>query len=171
MTKAFSSSLSVPGLLTIEQVGLCPLGQVQGSSIYRAGWQRMPRMKLRWRAGPRVLETGYVGSGYVGTNVYMPPGAETALQFINEGTWIELEKQTEAYNKTRGLALDRLREAAQRAGANGVVDVRIRRGPFRPLRRGVEFTAIGTAVAGDPAQGVFLTNLSGEELRKLVAAG
>jgi uncharacterized protein YbjQ (UPF0145 family) len=85
--------------------------------------------------------------------------------------WLELEKQTEAYNDARQLALQRLRDSAAQLGATAVVDVRLLRREFRPVIRAIEFTAIGTAIAGPETGEIGLTTLSGEEVRKLLATG
>jgi uncharacterized protein YbjQ (UPF0145 family) len=167
MTRPYASSLSVPGFLTLSQTGFRPIGQVQGASVYRVGWQRAPRISLKRSLEPRYLGTGFMGSG----RLYMPRGSETVLQFMNEGMWVERETQTEAYREVRRLALDRLKEAARNAGAVGVVDIHLRRRRFPPVKGGVEFSAIGTAIAGEPEEDVFLATLSGEEIRKLLAAG
>jgi uncharacterized protein YbjQ (UPF0145 family) len=90
----------------------------------------------------------------------------------------ELESQTAAYNDARRMAVDRLREEARLAGADGVVGVSIRRGRREGMSDLVEFIAIGTAVRStryvlddEDANPPWLCNLSGQDVAKLVAHG
>jgi uncharacterized protein YbjQ (UPF0145 family) len=145
---AFSSALGAGETLAIRQAGFRPITQVMGISYYKVGWQQMP-----WgnRAGS--------GWGY---------GAA-------DGETFELESQTEAYNEARRLAIGRLREEAEAAGADAVVGVHIRRS-FRDWASDlVEFVAVGTAVRSERydlgADGPLLCNLSGQDVAKLVAHG
>jgi len=107
--------------------------------------------------------------------VYYPSGSLTAQEYLNEGSWVELEERTAAYNTARTQALARLRTVAAEAGAFAVVDIRVRSGRFAQAARTIEFTAIGTAVVSDRFESdddpLPLTSLSGGELWKLVAAG
>jgi|tagenome__1003787_1003787.scaffolds.fasta_scaffold20968666_2 uncharacterized protein YbjQ (UPF0145 family) len=144
----FSSALGVAEALLIRQSGLEPVTQVMGSSIFKVGWQQMP-----WAAG---------GGWYGGRS------SET----------FELEAQTEAYNEARRLSVDRLREEARLAGADGVVGVSIRRGRREGMSDLLEFVAVGTAVRStrftlddEAADGPWLCNLSGQDVAKLIAHG
>jgi uncharacterized protein YbjQ (UPF0145 family) len=131
----FTSNLSVDGFALGEQLGLDPVCQVMGSSIYKMGWQMQG-----WQTG-------------------------------------ELGVQTEALNHSRALALGRLRQEAQLAGADAVVGVTIDRGEHDFVGDGVEFIAQGTAVrvrgsdprppGGEPA----LTDLGVADYWKLLRAG
>jgi uncharacterized protein YbjQ (UPF0145 family) len=172
MTRPFSSSLSVPGLLGVRASGLKPIGQVQGSSVYRIGLQRLPRVSLRRSLEPMPLESSSMTPQ---SGPYMPRGSETALQALNQGIWTELERATEAHNEARALALSRLEDAAREMGATAIADVRLRRGDFAPAVRTIEFTAVGTALAGagiEPSsERIPVTTLSGSEFWKLVSTG
>jgi uncharacterized protein YbjQ (UPF0145 family) len=87
----------------------------------------------------------------------------------------EFDTVSQAFNESRRLALGRLREEAETAGADAVVGVRIEQGEHDWARGAVEFVAVGTAVrlpsqlggGGTPV----LTDLSGQEFWQLVAAG
>jgi uncharacterized protein YbjQ (UPF0145 family) len=108
--------------------------------------------------------------------VYYPPGTDTIQQFLYTGTWSELEGRTEAYNVTRRLALQRLRDAARKAEALAVVDVRVHRGRFGHAQRAIEFTALGTAVTSDHFEAgdqdpIPIVSLSGTDFWKLVESG
>jgi uncharacterized protein YbjQ (UPF0145 family) len=145
---AFSSALGAGETLAIRQAGFRPITQVMGISYYKVGWQQMP-----WGTG-RGAGWGYGSS---------------------DGETFELENQTEAYNEARRLAIGRLREEAQAAGADAVVGVHVRRS-FRDWASDlVEFVAVGTAVRSERydlgADGPLLCNLSGQDVAKLVAHG
>jgi uncharacterized protein YbjQ (UPF0145 family) len=87
----------------------------------------------------------------------------------------EFHAISDAYNEARRLALGRLTEEAQTAGADAVVGVRITEGAYDWAASTIEFMAIGTAVrlpaelrgAGGPV----LTDLSGQEFWQLCDAG
>ena len=93
--------------------------------------------------------------------------------FFNSPT--EFHAVSDAFNESRRLALGRLAEEAQTAGADAVVGVRITEGAYDWAASTVEFMAIGTAVrlpaelrgAGGPV----LTDLSGQEFWQLCDAG
>jgi uncharacterized protein YbjQ (UPF0145 family) len=87
---------------------------------------------------------------------------------------MELTTVSTAWNHARSLALGRLMQEAQLAGANAVVGVHVKRGRYDWNSDHIEFTAIGTAVRikGQQAGGTpVLTNLSGTEFWKLVQSG
>jgi uncharacterized protein YbjQ (UPF0145 family) len=172
MPKPFGSTLSAGGLLALRGAGFRPLTQVQGMSVYRIGWQRLPNVLQRRSLEAQRLDAGYLPN----PAVYTPRGALTAAAFRNEGMSTELEKPTEAYNEARRLALSRLRDAAREAGATAVVDLRVERGRFDPIRRAVHFSALGTAITSDHIElddyeEIPLTTLSGADFWKLVRSG
>jgi uncharacterized protein YbjQ (UPF0145 family) len=101
---------------------------------------------------------------------YMPMG----YGFGYSGGTIELDVQTEAWNEARRLALGRLAEEAQIAGADAVLGVDIRRGAYDWAQGLIEFVAVGTAVVSDEydlGEEVFLSSLSGQEFAALVRHG
>jgi uncharacterized protein YbjQ (UPF0145 family) len=110
------------------------------------------------------------------STVYVPRGALTVQQYLNEGGSFELEERTAAYNDARETALARLGAAAREAGAIAVVDVRIGRGLFGHAQHAIEFTALGTAVTSDRFEPreedpVPLVSISGSEFWELVETG
>lgn len=128
----FTSNLSVNGFVLGDQLGLDPVCQVMGSSIYKMGWQAQG-----WRTG-------------------------------------ELSVQTRALNHSRALALGRLRQEAELAGAHAVVGVTIASGAHEFVDDGVEFIAQGTAVRALGAPDVstpVLTDLSVADYAKLLRGG
>jgi uncharacterized protein YbjQ (UPF0145 family) len=127
----FTSNLSVNGFALGEELGLEPVCQVMGSSIYKMGWQMQG-----WQTG-------------------------------------QLDVQTRALNHSRELALNRLRQEAELAGAHAVVGVRIDRGEHDFVGDGVEFIANGTAVRvpGGHTGAPVLTDLSASDYLKLLRGG
>ena len=91
-----------------------------------------------------------------------------------EGSFTELETQTEAWNEARRLALGRLAEEAQLAGADAVVGVRLEHGEYDWAARLLEFVAVGTAVESerhDLGDETSISNLSGQEFAALYRHG
>ncbi|HXA54632.1 MAG TPA: heavy metal-binding domain-containing protein [Solirubrobacteraceae bacterium] len=115
----FTSDLSVNGWALAHQLGLRPLSQVMGSSIYQMGYQG-----AAWGQG----EWGGMGVG----QTYM----------------VELGMLSRALNEVRTRALGRLAEEAMHVGADAVVEVNTRAGESS-LETGsvsLEHTVFGTAV-------------------------
>ncbi len=87
----------------------------------------------------------------------------------------EIQTLSQAYNESRRLALSRLLEETQLAGADAVVGVRIEQGTHDWSAGSVEFLAFGTAVRLPEAlrstDGTVLTDLRGQEFWRLCAAG
>jgi len=131
----FTSDLSVQEFALLSRLGVQPLTQVMGSSIYQVGWQPV---------------------------YYNVPTEVTVL--------------SSAFNTCRGLALRRLSEEAQLAGADAVLGVRIIQGAHDWAARAIEFVVIGTAVRlaphmRHPDGGTILTDLSGQEFLQLCRVG
>jgi uncharacterized protein YbjQ (UPF0145 family) len=143
----FTSDLSVNGWALSHRLGLRPLSQVMGSSIYQMGYQ------------------GAYGRGpaYGGGPTY------------SGGFMLELDVYTQALNEVRSRALRRLREEAAYVGADAVLEVKTQAGE-RSLEGGsatLEHTVFGTAVGrdGSHASEPVLTELSVADYSKLVQAG
>jgi uncharacterized protein YbjQ (UPF0145 family) len=149
---SFTSDLSINGFALTHQLGLTPVSQVMGSSIYQMGYQGAWGRSGSW---------GAVGVG----STFM----------------IELETFSQALNQVRSRALSRLAEEATHVGADAVVEVETRAGES-DLEGGslsLEHTVLGTAVRrhdsrGDRSSGIgrpVLTELSVAEYAQLVRAG
>jgi len=142
----FTSDLSVNGWALCHQLGLHPLSQVMGSSIYQMGYQSAWGQLGSW---------GQVGFG---------------------GTFmVELDTLSQALNEVRSRALGRLAEEARQVGAYAVVGVNTTAGES-DLETGsvaLEHLVVGTAVRRDGAQAdqPVLTELSVADYAKLVRAG
>jgi uncharacterized protein YbjQ (UPF0145 family) len=142
----FTSDLSVGEFLLVKETGFRPLTQVMGSCFYSVGWQSTP---FGYGYG-----TGYAGWGASGT--------------------FELDVQSEAWNEARRLALGRLAQEAELAGADAVLGVEITRGRYDWAKGLIEFAAVGTAVVSERwelGEEVFLSSLSGQEFASLVRSG
>jgi uncharacterized protein YbjQ (UPF0145 family) len=143
---AFTSDLSINGFALCRQLGLTPLSQVMGSSIYQMGYQ------TAWGQGGQL---GGLGLG---------------------GTFmVELDTLSRALNEVRSRALARLAEEAARLDADAVVEVKTSAGESE-LESGtlaLEHTVFGTAVrrSGRRAAQPVLSELSVADLAKLVWAG
>lgn len=142
----FTSDLTVNELAVTRDLGFRPLTQVMGTCFYRTGWQSYP-----WGRGG-----GWLGGG-------------------GRGQTFELRQQTDAWNEARRLALDRLAEEARLAGADAVVGVHLRRRHHDWAAGLIEFVVVGTAVRSErlwpEGAGPALSNLSGQDLAKLVRHG
>lgn len=169
----FVSTLSTGGFLSLGRAGFRPLQQVQGTSVMSLGYQPKPTGRIRGGLAPTRIEPS-VMSGASG--VTYPRGGLALQQYLNEGAWSELEDRTKVYNDARTQALARMRAAAREAGAQAVVDVRIRHGRFGHAQHAIEFTALGTAVTSDRFESaendtVPLVSVSGTDFWKLVESG
>ena len=152
---AYTSDLSTADFALCRQLGLRPVAQVMGSSIYQVGYQAS-----RYGMGRGLWQ---YGSGMI----------------------TELETLTEAWNEARGRALYRLSREAQEVGADAVVGVSVRSeaknfGDASMSSGAIEYSVVGTAVRrerpgtnGAPARGrrLVLTELSVADYVKLVHAG
>ena len=147
----FTSDLSVNGWALSHQLGLRPLSQVMGSSIYQMGYQGS------WGQG----EWGGMGL------------AQTYM--------VELTTLSRALNEVRTRALGRLAEEAMHVGADAVVEVDTRAGESSLETGSVslEHTVFGTAVKRESSHGggqhsngrPVLTELSVADFSKLVRGG
>ncbi len=145
---AFTSELSVGGFALCRQLGLTPVSQVMGSSIYQMGYQA----------------------------AWGQPGAWGSLG-LGGSFMVELNTLSEALNDVRGRALYRLSEEAHLVGADAVVGVSTKAGEsgIETGSVALEHTVIGTAVRRANAPGKtgqpVLTELSLPEFALLVQAG
>ena len=126
------------------------------------------------QAGLRPI-TQVMGISYYKVGWQQMPWGTGRFGYSGDGETFELDSQTDAYNEARRLAIGRLREEAEAAGADAVVGVHIRRAHRDWASDLVEFVAVGTAVRSERydlgADGPLLCNLSGQDVAKLVAHG
>ncbi len=163
----FTSDLTTNEFLLVREAGFRPLTQVMGSCFYHVGWQGMPYMP-----GYQTQNLGWAQQGTFGGGSGYGPGYGQSMW--RDGQTFELETTSEAWNEARRLALERLSEEAQLAGADAVVGVRLQRGAYDWASGLIEFVAIGTAVASerfDLGEETVLSNLSGQEFAQLFRHG
>lgn len=176
---AWSSGLSVADFASCLDMGMDPVGYVQGYAVMQWSW-------FMATGGFGMGMGGFGGLGTRGGGWGVSPqrrgqyveqwqcphgfvSAEHRMYGANyELTWLE-----DSWATGWGLAMGRMIDEAKGLGATGVVGVV---DEMRPLLGGttVEFRASGTAVAvdggGRPAS-PFSTYLSGQRLAKLIEAG
>jgi uncharacterized protein YbjQ (UPF0145 family) len=109
----------------------------------------------------------------LGTSLY-----HVGWQYLNASVWgatsQELRVLSDAYNDCRARAFARLHQEAELAGADAVVGVRVDTARYDWAADLIEFQAIGTAVRAPAMRtqaGPALTNLSGQDIALLLAAG
>ena len=165
---SFSSGLSVPDFAACLQMGLRPVGLVQGFCVMSSGWYG-------------------AGSPYGrGVNPYAPAGGTYSESWRCPHGFVSMEHRTWGQNYQQpwvesswstgfGSAHARMVEEAREAGAHGVVGVVDR---TRQLTDAAvtEHHLLGTAVVlvDEPLPGdlePFTTYLAGQRLAKLVEAG
>lgn len=144
-----TSLLSAGGLAGLEWAGFEAAGEVLGTAV----------MQVSWR--------GYHGCGWQRgvAGVWYPPP-------VMAGRWFGYEPYTQAVRQGLDKALTRMRDEAAALGADGVVGVRLTEARIEGEK--LEFTALGTAVRSRGRQRPerpFTTDLAGQDLAKLVAAG
>ncbi len=174
---AWTSGLSVADFASCLDMGMRPVGYVQGYAIMQWSWFLSTggfgtptggiggMLGGGWTAGPQrrgqYLEQWQCPHGFV--------SAEHRMYGANyELTWLE-----ESWATGWGLAMARMVDEARGLGATGIVGVL---DSMRPFVGGmtVEFRASGTAVVVDGAPtpaSPFSTYLSGQRLAKLIEAG
>ncbi|NNN13698.1 MAG: heavy metal-binding domain-containing protein [Acidimicrobiaceae bacterium] len=146
--RPFTSTLSTSEFLALSSVGLVPISQVMGSSVYQIGYQPLP----------------------LGFSQGMAMGSLIQPQLLSV--------QTEALNRCRDLALSRLADEARAVGADGVLAVKITSGSVDFGTNVISTSISGTAFRypdslkpKSKSYGLGLTNLSGAEVVQLVSHG
>jgi hypothetical protein len=167
---SFSSGLTVPDFAACLQMGLRPVGLVQGFCAMQWGWYGAGSPYMRGLS-PYVAQGG---QGVYAQSWYCPHGfvgAEHRTWGQNyEQTWVE-----EAWLQGFSSAFSRMLEEAGEVGAHGVIAVT---DTTRALTDAniAEFHVLGTAVVVDggppPPDGrPWSTYLAGQRLAKLLEAG
>jgi hypothetical protein len=164
---AFTSGLTVPDFAACLQMGLEPVGFVQGFCVMQWQWYGMGSPFGPMGMPARGATTGYAESwqcphGYV--------SAEHRSWGQNyEQSWVE-----EAWATGFTSAYQRMVEEADTVGAHGVVGVVDATAPLAGqgvLEFRVQGTAVRVADGPAPAGGPWTTYLAGQRLAKLIEAG
>jgi uncharacterized protein YbjQ (UPF0145 family) len=173
---AWSSGLSVADFASCLDMGMEPVGFVQGYAVMQWSW---------W------MTTGGMGSGMGGFGAFgggWAGGSQRHGQYVEQwqcphgfvsaehrmyGANYELTWLEDSWATGWGLAVQRMIDEAKEMGATGIVGVV---DAMQPLVGGgtVEFRASGTAVVVPDAphpETPFSTYLSGQRLAKLIEAG
>ncbi|MHB8592979.1 MAG: hypothetical protein ACYDB3_01415 [Acidimicrobiales bacterium] len=165
---AFTSGLSVPDFAACLQMGLEPVGYVQGFCVMQWGWYGTGSPYLRGAdpyGGTRgqYSESWRCPHGFV-TNEHRSWGQNY------EQSWVE-----SAWDKGFGAAYSRMIDEAVATGAHGVigvVDTTAGLGEMGVLEFQIRGTAVKVAGGPPPPQGrPWTTYLAGQRLAKLVEAG
>ncbi len=168
---SFSSGLTVPDFAACLQMGLRPVGLVQGFCAMQWGWYGAGSPYMRGMSP--YAPAGGAGGAYA-QSWYCPHGfvsGEHRMWGQNyEQTWVE-----EAWLQGFRSAFGRLIEEAKEVGAHGIIGVTDTSHNL-PDMNVAEFHVLGTAVVIDgappPPKGEpWSTYLAGQRLAKLVEAG
>ena len=165
---AFTSGLTVPDFAACLQMGLEPVGYVQGFCVMQWGWYGINSPYRRGLSPYGGGQGGYMES-------WQCPHGFVSAEHRSWGqnyqqSWVE-----DAWGQGFGHAYSRMLEEAVALGAHGVVgvvDTSDRLGDLGVL----EFHVRGTAVKVDDAPGPpggqpWTTYLAGQRLAKLIEAG
>jgi hypothetical protein len=170
-SSAFSSGLTVPDFAACLDLGLQPLGLVQGFCVMRWGWYGAGSAYMR---GVNPYSFGGQSDGSYSETYRCPHGyvsAEHRMWGQNlEQSWVET-----AWADGYGSSYSRMLEEATALGADGVVGVVDRVMDLADTGT-TEFHFLGTAVKVEggppPAGGVpWTTYLAGQRLTKSIEAG
>jgi hypothetical protein len=168
---SFSSGLTVPDFAACLQMGLRPVGLVQGFCAMQWGWYGAGSQYMRG-ASPYSAPAG--AQGAYSQNWHCPHGMispdHRAWGQNYEQTWVEA-----AWVQGFGSAYGRLMEEAKEVGAHGVIGVTDTSHNLADMNV-AEFHILGTAVVVDgappPPNGEpWSTYLAGQRLAKLIEAG
>jgi hypothetical protein len=168
---AFSSGLTVPDFAACLQLGLEPVGLVQGFCVMQWGWYGAGSSFMR---GSNPYTMGAQSEGAYSESYRCPHGyvsAEHRMWGQNlEQPWVE-----SAWSAGYGAAYARMLDEATALGAHGVIGVVDRVTPVADSQTS-EFHFLGTAVTVEdgppPAGGVpWTTYLAGQRLTKSIEAG
>jgi hypothetical protein len=166
---AFTSGLTVPDFAACLQMGLEPVGYVQGFCVMQWQWYGMGVS-----FGGYAQQYGPATGGGYSESWSCPHGMVSAEHRAwgqnYEQTWVQA-----AWNEGFSKAYERMVEEATEGGAHGIVGVVDTSQPLTGtavLEFRVQGTAVRVADGPPPAEGrPWTTDLAGQRLAKLVEAG
>jgi len=166
---AFTSGLSVPDFAACVQMGLEPVGYVQGFCV----------MQWRWYGLNSPYSRGLSPYGGGGQGGYMEswqcPHGFVSAEHRSWGQNYEQSWVEDAWGHGFGTAYARMLEEAAAVGAHGVVgvvDTATRLGDLGVLEFHLRGTAVKVAdTSGPPGGQPWTTYLAGQRLAKLIEAG
>ncbi|HWD10049.1 MAG TPA: heavy metal-binding domain-containing protein [Actinomycetota bacterium] len=162
-------------LAALEQGGIPPKA-VRRLAELRQGNRTLFTSDLSVNEFALIVKSGLTPvSQVMGSSVYHVGWQGTPMNSWGYGRGAhQLGVLSEAWNNARALALSRLQQEAQHAGADAVVGVHIQWGAHDFAPNSVEMVAVGTAVRTGNEQRTdppILTDLSGQEVYALLSAG
>ena len=169
-SSAFSSGLTVPDFAACLDLGLHPVGLVQGFCVMRWGWYGAGSGYMR---GMNPYTGGGQSAGAYAETYRCPHGfvsSEHRMWGQNlEQSWVQ-----DAWNQGYQASYSRMLEEATEAKAHGVIGV-VDRVSHLADTGTTEFHFLGTAVVVDggppPPGGPWTTYLAGQRLTKSIEAG
>ncbi len=166
---AFSSGLTVPDFAACLQMGLRPVGLVQGYCVMKWSW---------YGAGSQYATSSFWATGGWGSSLssYQCPHYGYVARNADHRSWgsnVEQPWVADSWQAGYNAAFGRMKEEAAQAGAHGIVGVidstsHLVEGAIR------EFHMYGTAVVVEGAErpaDIWTSYLAGQRLAKLVEAG
>ena len=168
---SFSSGLTVPDFAACLELGLRPVGLVQGFCVMQWGWYGAGSSFMRGM-NP-YTPSGQQAGGY--SQTYRCPHGFVSAEHRMWGQNLEQPWVEAAWESGYGTAYRRMVEEAQAVGAHGVIDLKDRISHVSESST-TEFHFLGTAVVVEdgapPAGGVpWTTFLAGQRLTKSIEAG
>jgi uncharacterized protein YbjQ (UPF0145 family) len=168
---SFSSGLTVPDFAACLELGLQPVGLVQGFCVMRWGWYGAGSTFMRG-ANPYAMG-GQSQGGY--SETYRCPHGFVSNEHRMWGQNLEQTWVEEAWVQGYGAAYSRMLEEATDFGAHGVIGV-VDRVSHLADTGTTEFHFLGTAVTVEngppPTSGTpWTTYLAGQRLTKTIEAG
>ncbi len=165
---AFTSALTVPDFAATLQMGMEPVGLVQGFCVMQWGWYGMGSPYLRG-VNPVGGQRGQYSESWQCPHGFVSNDHRTWGQNY-EQPWVEA-----AWGQGFGTAYTRMVEEATAIGAHGIIGVIDSSEPLGDMGV-IEFHIRGTAVkvtGGPPPPGgkPWTTYLAGQRLAKLIEAG
>jgi hypothetical protein len=163
---AFTSGLSVPDFAACLQMGLQPVGYVQGFCVMQWRWYGM--------GSPFGMGVPYRGQGRGYEETWQCPHGFVSAEHRGWGQNYEQSWVEDAWRQGFDAAYGRLLEEAAEVGAHGVVglvDASDRLSDLGVLEFKVQGTAVRVDGAADPAGAPWTTYLAGQRLAKSIEAG
>jgi hypothetical protein len=165
---AFTSNLTVPDFAACLQMGLEPVGYVQGYCVMQWQWYGMGSPYGSFGIPYRGSNRGY-------SETWQCPHGFVSAEHRGWGQNYEQPWIEDAWREGFNSAYERMVEEATQAGAHGIVglvDSSERLSDMGVLEFRVQGTAVRVADGPPPAEGrPWTTYLAGQRLSKLVEAG
>ena len=172
-SSAFSSGLTVPDFAACLDLGLQPVGLVQGFCVMRWGWYGAGSPYMSMRGASPYARQSQGPDAY--SETYRCPHGFVSNEHRMWGQNLEQPWVEAAWSQGYGAAYERMLEEATSLGAHGVIGVADRVTHLADTGT-TEFHFLGTAIKVEdgppPAGGVpWTTYLAGQRLTKSIESG